>query len=136
MVCLPIALVLTVYDALWFRSWGETSLRYSGPFEITVHDVAYTDVSRLEVRCDVLTGDAGPVPSTEYAIVLGDGSRFSLHDRLRPHLLDALRFIDTAVRAGQAEMVDLAPDGDRAGCEALLRGRYGDDAAAIIELLR
>lgn len=140
LLSLPVIFALTIADAYWFRSWGETVLRESGPFEFVVHTRPYGEAIRVETTCRVDEARDGELSArSDYVIVFDEGHRFSLRRRLNPGQLERLIVIDRALRTSGLSVVETAGDehegSGRTACYALLRGRYGEDGVRLADVL-
>jgi hypothetical protein len=130
----PVIFLGIAIDATWYRSWGEDRVTHSPILALGSRDYLYSDANEIRTECSVRDADDGPATRLNYELVFEGNQAFSLRNRLTPSNLEVISLIDAAARSGGAE-ITVNERSNLEECEALLRGRWGDDGARVARLL-
>lgn len=130
----PLVFVGTAVDATWFRSWDVDRVTHSPILALGSREYQYSDAIEIRTECSVRESDDGPTTRLNYELVFEGGQNFSLRSRLAPTNLEVISLIGAAARSGGAEIA-VSERSNLEECTALLRGRWGDDGAALAAIL-
>lgn len=130
----PVMSLGIAIDATWYRSWGEDRVTHSPILALGSRDYLYSDAIEIRTECSVRDSDYGPTTRLNYELVFEGGQTFSLRSRLTPTNLEAISSTDNTARSGGAEII-VNERSNLEECTALLRGRWGDDGAALAAIL-
>ncbi|MBO6847227.1 MAG: hypothetical protein QUV02_12395 [Maricaulis sp.] len=130
----PVIFLGIAIDATWYRSWGEDRVTHSPIWTLGSTDYVYSNAVEIRTECSVRESDDRPTTRLNYELIFEGGQTFSLRSSLRPTNLEVISSIDAAARSGGAEII-VDERSNLEECTALLRGRWGDDGAALAAIL-